>query len=409
MNIRSVTGFVSLNTPTDHAIIDEMGDILEAARASCEEHGVAVQTKRIATQPFAEWLPDPQALVEGGQQVEEAVRSAGIDYLALGPVRFADDTAFAHALRDLFEHTENVFASIEIANTSDGVDPARAHLAAGLIRAVSTIHPDGFANLKLAALARVGPWGPFFPAAYHAGGGPHLAVAMEAADLAVEAFSEAESLQEARNNLIERVEETAASIEEAMLNTLDGRNCVFTGIDFSLAPYPEQARSIGHALEQLGLRAFGEPGTLAAAAWLTDTLDRASFSYTGFNGLMLPVLEDTILAERAAEGVLHVRDLLIFSAVCGTGLDTIPLPGDISSGALTGLLMDVGALALRQGKPLTARLMPIPGKTAGDPISFDFEYFAPSRVMALEDAKPAPPLNGSERLHIAARPLDRRI
>jgi len=99
---------------------------------------------------------------------------------------------------------------------------------------------------------------------------------------------------------------------------------------------------------------------------------------------MLPVLEDAVLAKRAAEGVLSVKDLLLYSAVCGTGLDTVPLPGDTTSEQITAVLLDLSALALRLNKPLTARLMPIPGKKAGDPTHFDFDYFANSRVLALE-------------------------
>jgi hypothetical protein len=104
---------------------------------------------------------------------------------------------------------------------------------------------------------------------------------------------------------------------------------------------------------------------------------------TGFSGLFLPVLEDVVLAKRAAEGTLHVKDLLMYSAVCGTGLDTIPLPGDTSQEAMTGILLDLATLALRLDKPLTARLMPIPGKKAGDLTGFDFAYFANSRVLAV--------------------------
>ncbi|MDW8227629.1 MAG: DUF711 family protein, partial [Anaerolineales bacterium] len=48
------------------------------------------------------------------------------------------------------------------------------------------------------------------------------------------------------------------------------------------------------------------------------------------------------------------------------------------------LLLDLAALALRLDKPLTARLMPIPGKQAGDLTSFDFGFFVNSRVLALE-------------------------
>ena len=90
-----------------------------------------------------------------------------------------------------------------------------------------------------------------------------------------------------------------------------------------------------------------------------------------------------MFAQRAAEGTLGVKDLLLYSAVCGTGLDTIPLPGEVSPEQLAAVLLDLCALALRLDKPLTARLMPVPGKKAGDPTSFDFGYFANSRVMAL--------------------------
>ena len=87
---------------------------------------------------------------------------------------------------------------------------------------------------------------------------------------------------------------------------------------------------------------------------------------------MLPVLEDPILAQRSAEGLLNIGELLQWSAVCGTGLDTVPVPGDVSEAALARLLFDVAALSVRLHKPLTARLMPLPGKVAGDPVHFDF-------------------------------------
>jgi hypothetical protein len=100
--------------------------------------------------------------------------------------------------------------------------------------------------------------------------------------------------------------------------------------------------------------------------------------------MMLPVLEDSILATRAEQGSLTIQDLLLYSTVCGTGLDTIPLPGDTPVEHLEAVIMDIAALSVRLNKPLTARLMPIPGKIAGDPTTFEFEYFANSRVMAID-------------------------
>jgi hypothetical protein len=112
---------------------------------------------------------------------------------------------------------------------------------------------------------------------------------------------------------------------------------------------------------------------------------------------MLPLLEDTVLAARAAEGRLRVSELLQWSAVCGTGLDTVPLPGDVSEESLTALLFDVAALAVRSRKPLSARLMPLPGKIAGDPVKFDFSYFTDSRVL---------PLDGEDRGSLLTRTVE---
>jgi hypothetical protein len=96
---------------------------------------------------------------------------------------------------------------------------------------------------------------------------------------------------------------------------------------------------------------------------------------------MLTVLEDSVLAERVGEGSLSISELLGSAAVCGIGLDTVPLPGDIHRQTLAGILADVAALAVRLDKPLTARLLPIPGLQAGDPVHFDFDYFADGSVL----------------------------
>ncbi len=142
-------------------------------------------------------------------------------------------------------------------------------------------------------------------------------------------------------------------------------------------------------MERLGVPQLGLNGSLAAAAFVADTLDRGRWKRAGFNGLMLPVLEDSILAARSQDS-LTLKDLLLYSAVCGTGLDTVPLPGDASPEQLSAVLLDLAALSVRLDKPLTARLMPVPGKKAGDPTSFDFSFFANGYIMAL----PAAPLQG---------------
>ncbi|HMN62947.1 MAG TPA: DUF711 family protein, partial [Anaerolinea sp.] len=85
------------------------------------------------------------------------------------------------------------------------------------------------------------------------------------------------------------------------------------------------------------------------------------------------------------------------------GVDTAPLPGDATAEQIYPLLLDVAAIALRLNKPLIARLMPVPGKQAGDPVEYDFEYFAKSRVLALPAAGLSGGLAGEETLSIQPR------
>jgi uncharacterized protein (UPF0210 family) len=392
MKIRSITYFVNPRWPSLEEAMRKAGGFLAAARPAFQSAGFEVQTARLATVPFpqlrANWVPSEAVSV--ARDVERAAKSQGFDYISLGPAVPAAPGSF-EVVPEILAATDSVFLSGRLAAGGEGIALPAVRACAEIIHQIATLSPDGFANLRFAALANVPAGAPFFPAAYHDDDDkPAFALATEAADLAVEAVGEAASLAEARQGLVAALEtqgRALAGVGESLEQQL---GVPFGGIDFSLAPFPEAARSLGTAMERLGNPALGLHGSLAAAAFLADAIDRSQFRRTGFSGLMLPVLEDAVLAARAAEGTLTVNDLLLYSAVCGTGLDTLPLPGDTSVGQLQAILLDLAALAQRLDKPLTARLMPVPGKSAGDPTGFDFAYFANSRVLAVK----AEPLQG---------------
>ncbi len=393
MNIRSITYFCNPDWPLDESALRVAGEFAAAAREVCLRAGYEVQTTRLATVPFGRLLRGASAVeaVELAQSLEAHARRAGLDYVSLGPALPENPRAY-DLIPAMLAATENLFACGVMASTTGEISLAAVRACAQVIHRLAPLDENGFANLYFAALANVPPGAPFFPAAYHGEGGPAFAFALEAADLAVEAFAAANGLVDARQRLRAAVERQAQALGR-IADELGERfsETAFLGLDFSLAPFPEAKRSLGTAFERLGVSAVGRHGSLAAAALIAETLDQTDFPHTGFSGLMLPVLEDATLAARAAEGVLTVKDLLLFSAVCGTGLDTVPLPGDASVEQLTAVLLDLAVLAARLDKPLTARLMPIPGKEAGDPTDFDFPYFANSRVMALA----AEPLGGA--------------
>ena len=78
-----------------------------------------------------------------------------------------------------------------------------------------------------------------------------------------------------------------------------------------------------------------------------------------------------------------MQDLLLYSSVCGTGLDVVPLPGDTPVEVVARIIQDVATLSARLRKPLSARLFLIPGKTAGQVAHFDDPYLTDSAVMGI--------------------------
>ncbi len=388
MKIRSVTCFYN-PTASPAGSIDRLARLTEAAIARFANAGFEVQTTRLSSVPFLHLLPESEVrnIVRLAQDLEDAADERGFAYLSLGPALPALPASY-EIIPDVLAATRNVFLSGVMA--ADGIVYPEAVKACGRIIARSaTITPDGFTNLRFAALAGVRPFGPFFPSSFSDGEGAGFALAMECADAAVEAFSGAVSVEEGRQKLLDTLNAAAQTLAPVAAELAQEYQSTFHGFDFSLAPFPADCCSLGGAIERLGVTQVGQLGSLAAAAILADTLDKGSWRRAGFNGMMMPVLEDSVLASRSGD-TLGVKDLLLYSAVCGTGLDTVPLPGDATAEQLSALLMDVAALSTRLGKPLTARLMPVPGKQAGDMTGFDFGFFQNGRIMSL----PAAPLDG---------------
>ncbi|MGC1936197.1 MAG: DUF711 family protein, partial [Candidatus Acidiferrales bacterium] len=141
--------------------------------------------------------------------------------------------------------------------------------------------------------------------------------------------------------------------------------------------------SIGAAIENFTGEPMGSSGTLAAVAIITRALKNIPVTRTGYSGLMLPVLEDSVIARRWSEGRLSLDSLLLFSSVCGTGLDVIPMPGDTTEARIEPILKDVASLAYKWHKPLSARLLPVAGKKAGEQTEFQDPLMVNATIQAV--------------------------
>ena len=388
MKIRSVTIFNGANDARSKEGIARAGKAASAVKKRLIDAGFEVQTTRLALAPAYTWITglDTANTISAAKEIEARTNEAGIDYVSFGPVADKQDHSENIAkLPDVIAATRAVFASVVISGF-EVVNGWVLQPVADAIKEIAENTENGFGNLRFAALGHCQAGIPFFPAAYAEFGDspprPGSALAIECADLALNASQQMRSPADAANALTWNIEREAMRIETALKNIEAETHFGFAGCDWSLATHPDDACSVGAAIETLTGAPFGEWGTLSAIAILTNAIKRANVRYVGFSGVFLPLLEDAVLAKRTRD-IGDLQKLLLYCSVCGSGLDTVPLAGDVPTQSIAALLGDVATLALQLKKPLTARLMPIPGLRAGDPTRFDFPYLVNGHALGL--------------------------
>jgi hypothetical protein len=370
--IRTITAFVRIDSSQYRQQLEEALTVLRQAKTAFERGGYEVQTIRITTQPFTQYVGSRSAAeaLDFFKSLDDlSKRNAFI--LNIGPLTLANSSDAIKV--DLLSHVlaqTRANASLVVAD-EDGVSWSAIRSAAQVIKYVEEHSLNGTNNFDFAAVAMVPPNVPFFPASNHDGAGHEFSVGWEAGAFVEDVLAPANrDMKEAKELLSRAFEQQARAVDAIAKRVEKDSGWSYMGLDPT--PAPNMDSSIGAAIETLTGAKFGSSGTLSAAAIITEAERSISVRRIGYSGLMLPVLEDPVLSQRWSEGTFDLDSLLAYSAVCGTGLDAIPLPGDVSQERLERIMGDVASLAFKWHKPLTARLIPAPGKKAGDRTDFDF-------------------------------------
>jgi len=388
--IRAITAFVRIDRGSYQIQMDEAVKFLKIAKTTFESRDCVVQTLRIATQPFPEYTQ--------GMSHEEALQffknldgiaQTGQVILAIGPAYLSatDGEAQADLLADILRNTKSISATVNVTNDT-GVNWPAVRAAARVMKTLSdgTLHSEG--NFRFAALANVPQGSPFFPAAYLTGLGHQFAVGLESAGDLARAVKDAADLANARRQLTDVLFREVSDVEALALRVDRERGWTYLGVD--LSPAPGKEASIGTVIENISKQPFGANGTLAAVGVITSALKDIGLRRTGYSGLMLPILEDPVLAERWNAGLVSLDALVSYSAVCGTGLDTIPLPGDATVEQLARIIGDVATLSAKWNKPLSARLLPVAGRMAGQQTEFSDPALLNGVIQPLSGPEPKP-------------------
>jgi uncharacterized protein len=404
--IRTITGFIRLRAADFAASNDTAPPVqrrmralvahLRRAETLCTHAGYTVQTLRIATNPFGEWLlrdqddepldptkDTPAVSTSRLDRLDQLLTEGGIDFLSLGPaVSVAEVDA---CIAPILAASPKFYCSARLA--AHNVPMAR-HCADLLLRREG----NGLPHFRFCVAAAAVDGIPFFPVAHAASKddpAAQFALGLENGALAQRLLRDCGSIAHIPTVFAAGMAQALRPLQRQCVEQLAvEQEFEFLGLDTSLNPSLDAGGSVAAALEGLVEVpcGFGGPGTLAAAAAVTQALQSLpGIRHCGYSGIMLPVCEDVRLAELTASNALRMADLLSISQVCGVGIDTVPIAADEIHAAerLTALLLDVAGLAHRWQKSLSCRVLPVVGKRAGERTQFDSPYLVNAHILSL--------------------------
>jgi uncharacterized protein (UPF0210 family) len=379
--VRTVTAFIQINAESYETQMMEAVGILRNAKTIFESKGYEVETLRVTTEPFGDYvngMAEDEAMAFLKQIDDLAVQEGFIANIGPAMMHDSDDAAPMNLLKRALSTFANIEASAIIAD-ADGVHWKTIALVADLVKYVSENSPNGQGNFNFAVSAMQDPYSPFFPGSYFNDEGEHFAIGFECVNTVNDV------LLSNRGNYSVALADLTSALTQQLFIANGVSIKVQQETSWAGSTYLTTASrgdvSIVSAIEVYTGEAFGSGGTLTALRLIAGAVQ--ALTEVNGSGLMLGVMEDKLLAQRWAEGACDIDSLLAYSAIGVMGLDTIPLPGDVSLGQLKRILGDVAVLALKCNMPLSARLVPAPWKKAGEMTDFKMPYVFNTTVHAL--------------------------
>ena len=388
-------------------ILSKAGRLVSVCEEVSQKYGIPVVNKRLAISPVTSILEGhhEQSFLQVAHQLDESAKAVGVDFLggftALVQKGITKaEHAYFRALPEILSKTERICASVNAASTRAGLNIDAILLVSKALKEMAemTAERDGFACAKLVTFANIPEDNPFMAGGFLGAGEPEVVINVGVSGPGVIKRRLEQMLSEHPEadlgQIAEQMKETAFRITR--IGELIGREVAaklgveFGILDLSLAPTPQVGDSVGEILQTMGLTKIGSPGTTAAVMLLTDAVKKgglfASSSVGGLSGAFIPVAEDAALAEAVGNKTLGIEKLEALTSICSVGLDMVPVPGDTSVETLASLIADELAIGVMNTKTTAVRIIPVPGKSAGEIASWG-GLFGKSPILAIQNLK----------------------
>ena len=398
LDIRTITMGISLldcADPNPDACAQKIYDKIRQqaehlVQTGCQierELGIPIVNKRISVTPIALVAAacETEDFVPFARAMDQAAKTCGVDFIggfsALVHKGLASgDRRLIAAIPQALAETELVCSSVNVATTKAGINMDAVRLMGQAIKKTAelTKAQDGLGCAKLVVFCNAVEDNPFMAGAFHGVGEADAVVSVGVSGPGVVYHALQSVKGRPFDEVAECIKKTAFRITrvgQLVAQEASRRLGVpFGVVDLSLAPTPAVGDSVAQILEEMGLETCGTHGTTAALALLNDAVKKgglmASSSVGGLSGAFIPVSEDEGMIAAARSGVLTLDKLEAMTCVCSVGLDMIAVPGDTSAETISAIIADEAAVGMVNSKTTAVRVIPAPGKTVGDEVSF---------------------------------------
>ena len=369
------------------------------------EYGIPIINKRISITPIAIAAEScrTDSLVPVAQILDKAAKEVGVNFIggfsALVEKGYTEgDRRLIASIPEALACTDRVCASVNVGSTKTGINmDAVREMGDVIVKAAAlTADRDAIGCAKLVVFANVPQDNPFMAGAFHGVGEPETVINVGVSGPGVVKRALEDVKGQDFSMVAETIKKTAFRITRVgQLVAQEASNRLgvpFGIVDLSLAPTATIGDSVADILEELGLSSVGAPGTTAALALLNDAVKKgglmASSSVGGLSGAFIPVSEDAGMIAAARAGRLTIEKLEAMTCVCSVGLDMIAIPGDTPAETIAGIIADEAAIGMVNSKTTAVRVIPVPGKSVGDMVSFG-GLLGEAPVMPVNTCSPA--------------------
>ena len=393
MNIRSITYTIDFNNLENEIYLGKVEKNIKTLIDGYYSNHKSIRTIRFNVKPLNDmvinnadsFLNKVQLLSEFSKNLK--VRWFNISFDLSGESKENVDILCEYSY-EILKQFNNSF--VNLITTRDFINNYAILKSSSLVKKISLLSQNGIDNFRLGVSMNIKPNTPFFPFSY-SDNCDSFSIALETTQFLLDIISSRYigNHMKLKENIIEEMGRGVKFIEHVSDDISNTLNILYNGLDMSLAPYQDENVSVVEILNRLGVENFGSNGTQFLTSYLTSILKEiaklSDIKVVGFNGVMYSLLEDKLMCKSNNNNTFSIDSLILYSTVCGCGLDMIPLPGCTSNEEIASIMLDVATTSIKLDKPLGVRILPIPNKKSGEVTCLTLDFLTNTKILNIKN------------------------